>query len=107
MGARSILLACTLTLALAAASPPIVRADAKPNILLIVSDDTGWGDLGPYGGGEGRGMPAPGPRAASPGVEGGTPCARAHVRGMAVATSAGMRMDLRMGLVILQRQFQA
>jgi arylsulfatase A-like enzyme len=32
---------------------------AKPNILLIVSDDTGWGDLGPYGGGEGRGMPTP------------------------------------------------
>jgi arylsulfatase len=32
---------------------------AKPNILFIVSDDTGWGDLGPYGGGEGRGMPTP------------------------------------------------
>ncbi|KQV13418.1 arylsulfatase [Rhizobium sp. Root1203] len=32
---------------------------AKPNILLIVSDDTGYGDLGPYGGGEGRGMPTP------------------------------------------------
>jgi arylsulfatase len=31
----------------------------KPNILFIVSDDTGWGDLGPYGGGEGRGMPTP------------------------------------------------
>jgi arylsulfatase len=31
----------------------------KPNILLIVSDDTGWGDLGPYAGGEGRGMPTP------------------------------------------------
>ena len=31
----------------------------KPNILLIVSDDTGLGDLGPYGGGEGRGMPTP------------------------------------------------
>ncbi|MBB95423.1 MAG: arylsulfatase [Rhodobacteraceae bacterium] len=31
----------------------------KPNILLIVSDDTGWGDLGPYLGGEGRGMPTP------------------------------------------------
>jgi hypothetical protein len=27
----------------------------KPNILFIVSDDTGYGDLGPYGGGEGRG----------------------------------------------------
>jgi arylsulfatase A-like enzyme len=34
-------------------------AEGKPNILLIVSDDTGWGDLGPYGGGEGRGMPTP------------------------------------------------
>lgn len=31
----------------------------KPNILFIVSDDTGFGDLGPYGGGEGRGMPTP------------------------------------------------
>ena len=32
---------------------------AKPNILFIVSDDTGYGDLGPYGGGEGRGMATP------------------------------------------------
>ena len=34
-------------------------ASKKPNILFIVSDDTGYGDLGPYGGGEGRGMPTP------------------------------------------------
>lgn len=33
--------------------------NTKPNILFIVSDDTGYGDLGPYGGGEGRGMPTP------------------------------------------------
>ena len=36
-----------------------VSANKKPNILLIISDDTGFGDLGPYGGGVGRGMPTP------------------------------------------------
>jgi arylsulfatase A-like enzyme len=38
---------------------PADAASKKPNILFIVSDDTGYGDLGPYGGGEGRGMPTP------------------------------------------------
>jgi arylsulfatase len=42
----------------ASLAAPIWAAD-KPNILFIVSDDTGYGDLGPYGGGEGRGMPTP------------------------------------------------
>lgn len=32
---------------------------SKPNILLIISDDTGYGDLGAYLGGEARGMPTP------------------------------------------------
>ncbi len=39
--------------------PGMARAAEKPNILFIVSDDTGYGDLGPYGGGAGRGMPTP------------------------------------------------
>lgn len=35
------------------------QQQSKPNIIMIISDDTGFGDLGPYGGGEGRGMPTP------------------------------------------------
>ena len=38
----------------------MAAAAKKPNIILIVSDDTGYGDLGAYGGGKGRGMPTPG-----------------------------------------------
>jgi arylsulfatase len=48
-----------LVAALSACWSVSVSAADKPNILFIVSDDTGYGDLGPYGGGEGRGMPTP------------------------------------------------
>ena len=48
----SLLLATAL---LALGSEPTLAQQSKPNIILIVSDDTGYGDLGPYGGGEGRG----------------------------------------------------
>lgn len=48
-----------LGVAAVAALPGAAQAADKPNILFIVSDDTGYGDLGPYGGGEGRGMPTP------------------------------------------------
>ena len=41
------------------AGSAFAAASEKPNILFIVSDDTGYGDLGVYGGGEGRGMPTP------------------------------------------------
>ncbi len=40
------------------ASWPSCAAE-KPNIILIVSDDFGYGDAGAYGGGPGRGMPTP------------------------------------------------
>jgi arylsulfatase len=60
---RSRLLAVLLLLLLGCilAPPEALRAQArsKPNILLIVGDDVGVGDLGVYGGGLGRGIPTP------------------------------------------------
>jgi len=55
---KSLFAAVTATL-LVVIAPGLSLAAEKPNILFIVSDDTGYGDLGPYGGGEGRGMPTP------------------------------------------------
>jgi arylsulfatase A-like enzyme len=57
------LLEAALPIALAATvvgTAPASAQDApKPNILLIVGDDVGYGDLGPYLGGANRGMPTP------------------------------------------------
>ncbi|WP_051955545.1 arylsulfatase [Beijerinckia mobilis] len=54
----SIIVTTTILACGAAQAQPNTTAK-KPNILLIVSDDTGWGDLGPYLGGKRRGMPTP------------------------------------------------
>ncbi len=35
------------------------KQNGKPNILFILSDDIGWGELGSYGGGKLRGTPTP------------------------------------------------
>jgi arylsulfatase A-like enzyme len=51
-----------LTLGVLLCSIPAVslsHAADKPNIILILSDDFGYGDMGAYGGGPGRGMPTP------------------------------------------------
>ena len=34
-------------------------ANEKPNVVLMLADNVGWGDIGVYGGGEIRGMPTP------------------------------------------------
>jgi arylsulfatase A-like enzyme len=33
--------------------------ETKPNVVFILADNVGYGDLGPYGGGELRGAPTP------------------------------------------------
>ena len=35
----------------------VAAADKKPNILMLMTDDTGWGDFGCYGGGANLGHP--------------------------------------------------
>jgi arylsulfatase A-like enzyme len=55
-------LVSVLLAAAAFAIPPpdqALGAEARPNVVLILADNVGYGDLGPYGGGELRGFPTP------------------------------------------------
>src|SRR5438034_3195827 len=48
-----------LIAAAAFAAPPALAAENKPNVVFILADNVGYGDLGSYGGGELRGAPTP------------------------------------------------
>jgi arylsulfatase A-like enzyme len=48
-----------VALALAVAATPTLAQAPKPNVVFILADNVGYGDLGPYGGGQLRGMPTP------------------------------------------------
>ena len=41
------------------AASPQVSAQQKPNIVILMTDDTGWNDFGAYGGGANLGHPTP------------------------------------------------
>ena len=42
-----------------ASGPASAQQQQKPNVVFILADNVGYGDLGPYGGGELRGAPTP------------------------------------------------
>ena len=42
-----------------AGTPAAAQQTQKPNVVFILADNVGYGDLGPYGGGEHRGAPTP------------------------------------------------
>ena len=57
---RHFLLAVAVVAIPIAGAPAIAQTSAnKPNVIFILADNVGYGDLGPYGGGELRGAPTP------------------------------------------------
>ena len=58
-GSFSVALLASLALVATPALAQQKPAQQKPNVVFILADNVGYGDLGPYGGGELRGAPTP------------------------------------------------
>ena len=57
---RSLLgLTCATIVGAASMVLPAIAQEKKPNVVFILADNVGYGDLGPYGSGELRGAPTP------------------------------------------------
>ena len=57
---RIALLSCAATIAMTVLAPLPTRAQqSRPNVVFILADNVGYGDLGSYGGGQLRGAPTP------------------------------------------------
>lgn len=46
------------------AAAAMAQAQNQPNVVIMLGDNVGYGDIGAYGGGEVRGMPTPRRRSA-------------------------------------------
>jgi arylsulfatase A-like enzyme len=53
------LFGCALVGTLIVTASPVIAQNRTPNVVFILADNVGYGDLGPYGGGELRGAPTP------------------------------------------------
>ena len=51
--------ASVLALILTTMTAPPANAQSKPNVVIMLGDNVGYGDIGAYGAGEVRGMPTP------------------------------------------------
>ena len=49
----------TLAMLLGMTVTGVFAQGKQPNLVFILADNVGYGDMGPYGGGELRGMPTP------------------------------------------------